>query len=69
MPQFANPADYFMKILSIKYPKQEDDIEKIEKLIRMYHAQNERMVKAESRMVRLEPPAQEGAEVINHKAT
>ena len=27
MPQFANPADFFMKILAIKYPKKKDDEE------------------------------------------
>lgn len=61
VPQFANPADYFMKILSIRYPKQEEDVNKIDKLCRNYRTMNVRMVKAESRMVRLEPPAQEGA--------
>lgn len=57
-----------MKILSVKYPKQQDDEEKLEKLTRSYRTMNDRLVKAESRMVRLEPPVWQGAEAINHKA-
>ena len=30
VPRFANPADFFMKVLSVKYPKQEDDVKKLE---------------------------------------
>lgn len=53
VPQFANPADYFMKTLSINYPKQEADIKKMETLNINYHALLEKMVKAESRMIRM----------------
>ena len=37
VPQFANPADYFMKLLSINYPKQQEDEEKINYLNTKYH--------------------------------
>jgi hypothetical protein len=30
MPQFANPSDYFMKRLTINYPKSDKDLRKIE---------------------------------------
>ena len=69
MPQFANPADFFMKILAIKYPKKKDDEEKIEYLNRYYHALIEKSVKAENRMIRLEAPKVTGADVIDYKAT
>lgn len=69
VPRFANPADFFMKVLSIKYPKEQEDLDKLEKLNRSYRTMNDRMVKAESRMVRLEAPAWQGADAINHKAS
>jgi hypothetical protein len=34
--KFSNPADIFMKVLSINYPKQLIDIEKLDKLIQNY---------------------------------
>ena len=33
---FANPADVFMKILSINYPKQDKDLEKLDLLVTNY---------------------------------
>jgi len=30
VPRFANPADYFMKILSVNYPKGPQDVKNIE---------------------------------------
>lgn len=35
-PRFANPADFFMKVLSVQYPKKEADIKKIEFLKNAY---------------------------------
>ena len=40
----------------------------MEYLNRYYHALIERKVKAENRIVRLDPPKMSGAEAINHKA-
>lgn len=34
--KFSNPADIFMKILSINYPKQKEDNEKLELLVTHY---------------------------------
>ena len=56
VPQFANPADFFMKLLSINYPKGPKDEEKLDYLNRYYHALVEKMVKAENRMIRLPVP-------------
>jgi len=36
MPRFANPADIFMKLLAINYPKTSVDLEKIDYLRRCY---------------------------------
>jgi hypothetical protein len=33
---FSNPADVFMKVLSINYPKRDDDEAKIEMLVSNY---------------------------------
>ena len=33
---FANPADIFMRIISVNYPKTEKDIKNIEKMIKDY---------------------------------
>ena len=69
VPKFANPADFFMKLLSINYPKMPADEEKITYLNRYYHALIENEVKASNRMVRLAPPKMSGADAINHKAS
>ena len=36
VPQFANPADFFMKLLSIDYPVKKEDKEKLDYLNRNY---------------------------------
>jgi len=69
VPRFANPADYFMKLLAIKYPKQSDDEEKIAELLNYYCKFLEGKNNAENNTVRLEAPKSFGADVINHKAT
>jgi len=56
VPRFANPADYFMKILAINYPKQDADEEKIKELNNQYHAFLEKAINAENNTVRLEAP-------------
>lgn len=68
VPKFANPADFFMKLLSIHYPKKQEDLDKLEYMTRHYHALLEKSVKAEGRLIRLEAPAQGGEEFVNHKA-
>jgi ABC-type multidrug transport system ATPase subunit len=57
VPRFANPADFFMKILSVKYPKSKEDEENLEYLNRNYHALLEGSVKAENKLIKLPPPA------------
>lgn len=36
MPPFKNPADYYMNILAINYPKSEKDTKKIDYLKKKY---------------------------------
>jgi len=57
-----------MRILSINYPKQKEDLDLLEKLNRDYNAVLRNPARAESRMIRLDAPKTSGAEAINHKA-
>lgn len=34
--KFSNPADIFMKVLSVNYPKEKEDTQKLELLISSY---------------------------------
>ena len=57
VPRFANPADFFMKVLSIRYPKQAADDEKLDYLSRNYHALLEGSVKAENKLIKIKAPS------------
>jgi len=57
VPRFANPADFFMKILFIRYPKSKDDLDNLEYLNRNYHALLEGSVKAENKLIKLPVPS------------
>jgi hypothetical protein len=46
-----------MKALDIKYPKQQDDIEKLERLNRAYRFQIEKRIEVENKMIKLPVPA------------
>lgn len=37
--QYDNPADVFMRVLSINYPKQESDNVKLETLVKKYRSE------------------------------
>ena len=67
VPRFANPADFFMKVLSIKYPKQTDDEKKLEHLTLSYRFKLETKISTENSLIKLEPPIGFGQEV-NFKA-
>lgn len=56
VPKRCNPSDFFMKALDIKYPKQQDDIEKLERLNRAYRFQIEKRNDVENKMIKLELP-------------
>jgi len=46
-----------MKALDIKYPKQADDIEKLEQLNMAYRTKIERIVEADNKLIKLDIPA------------
>jgi hypothetical protein len=45
-----------MKALDIKYPKQADDIEKLEQLNMAYRTKIERIVEADNKLIKLDIP-------------
>jgi hypothetical protein len=53
VPRFANPADFFMKILSIKYPKSKEDEDKLDYLNKCYHQRLEKSIIAENKCIKL----------------
>jgi ABC-type multidrug transport system ATPase subunit len=57
VPRFANPADFFMKILSVRYPKTAEDEANLEDLNRNYRTLLEGSVKAENKLIKLPIPA------------
>jgi len=36
MSKFGNPADFFMRILSVNYPKSQEDEEKVNRMLTAY---------------------------------
>lgn len=45
--RFANPADIFMRVLTINYPKKDEDISKIDNLVSSYKSKLEPEVERE----------------------
>jgi ABC-type multidrug transport system ATPase subunit len=68
VPKFANPADFFMRLLSVRYPKSQEDLDKLDHMTRHYHALLEKSVKAEGRLIKLDAPASAGGDFVSHKA-
>jgi len=56
VPRFANPADFFMKVLSCRYPKTPEDEKNIEELTRNYRTLLQSSVNAEQKLIKLAPP-------------
>ena len=69
VPKRVNPADYFMKVLDIKYPKRADDIEKLELLNRSYRFQLEKRIEVENKLIKLDVPADYAAGEPSYKAS
>jgi len=68
MPRFANPADIFMKLLAINYPKGDADLEKIEYLKRCYRVNQQKMVANDNKLVKLDAPDPNDHTVGSQKA-
>lgn len=66
VPRQTNPADFFMKLLSINYPRQAADKQKMKELKQAYKAKKKKQIKVENRVIRLAAPKQEGPS--HHKA-
>jgi ABC-2 type transporter len=56
VPRFTNPADFFMKILSVRYPKSAEDDAKIEFLVQSYQKLLLSSIKAENKQIKLSVP-------------
>ena len=56
VPANTNPADFFMRILSVQYPIQEDDRKKLDELNNYYRILIAKQINAENNMIRLEAP-------------
>lgn len=59
VPRFANPADFFLKALSINYPKRKEDEEKLQTLTNSYRFAIERKITIENQLIKLEIPKEE----------
>jgi ATP-binding cassette, subfamily G (WHITE), eye pigment precursor transporter len=68
VPKRCNPADFFMKALSIKYPKQKDDTDKLDLLNRTYKFQLAKRIDTENSLIKLDPPADYAAGAKAYKA-
>jgi hypothetical protein len=51
--KYANPADIFMKVLSINYPKRDVDINKLELLTVNYNATKSAIVNIEIKTIKM----------------
>lgn len=56
VPKFTNPADFFMKVLSVRYPKSPEDEAHVDFLTRNYRTLIEGSVRAESKLIKLPIP-------------
>lgn len=56
VPQFSNPADFFMKVLSVKYPKTKEDEDRLQHLNLNYRTLLDRQVRAEMKLINLPVP-------------
>lgn len=68
VPKRCNPADFFMKVLDIKYPKQQDDLDKLELLNRTYRTSLEKRIMTENKLIKLDIPADYAAGLPSYRA-
>ncbi|CDW80485.1 abc transporter family protein [Stylonychia lemnae] len=52
-PKYANPADYYMRVLTVNYPKEQNDIKKVNYLTSSYDQKLNPIVKKEQKMLQL----------------
>ena len=51
--KFANPADIFMKILSVNYPKRDVDVQKLDLLVNNYNSEKRALVNLEMNKIKI----------------
>lgn len=56
VPRMCNPADYFMKVLAINYPKKAEDEEKLTHLTYGYRMSIEGRINTENKLIKLDEP-------------
>lgn len=69
VPKRCNPADFFMKVLDIKYPKQPDDHAKLDLLNRSYRFQLEKRIEVDNKLIKLDIPADYARGDASYKAS
>jgi hypothetical protein len=52
-PRYANPADYYMRVLTVNYPKEENDNKKVAFLTSSYTQIIDPLVKKEQKLLEL----------------
>ena len=65
--KFSNPADIFMKVLSVNYPKQSEDEEKLELLVNSYNKSIRGAVLIEMSKNKIQSP--DRSELIRYSAS
>ena len=69
VPKLCNPADFFMKVLAIKYPKGPEDEAKLLNLNNTYRFSIESRVKMENKLIKLDPPKEFVEKLPAYKAS
>lgn len=69
VPTLCNPADFFMKVLSIKYPKGPEDIQKLDHLNNTYRFSIDSRVNIENKLIKLDPPVEFVNNIPAYKAS
>jgi hypothetical protein len=62
LPTFSNPADTYMRILAVNYPKTEKDFKKLAFFNKFYDRRIKNSISAESDLLKLDVPNLEGLE-------
>ena len=57
-----------MKVLDIKYPKQQDDLDKLELLNRTYRTSLEKRIMTDNKLIKLDVPADYAAGLPSYRA-
>jgi len=62
LPTFSNPADTYMRILAVNYPKSDKDLKKLAFFNKYYNSRIKSYVQNENSILKLEVPSLKGIE-------